>query len=144
MIEQDTIKLLRECDAGIKMGVASIDDVLDNVSSDTFKKTLTECKREHNVLKHEIQGLLDRYQDEGKNPNPIAKGMSWMKTNLKLGMDESDATIADLMTDGCNMGVKSLNKYRNQYKAADEVTKDITKRLINLEEKLTTDLRGYL
>ena len=29
MIESDTIKLLRECDAGIKMGVASIEDVLD-------------------------------------------------------------------------------------------------------------------
>ena len=144
MIEQDTIKLLRECDAGIKMGVSSIEDVLDNVTDSRFKQVLTECKREHNVLKHEIQGLLDRYHDDGKNPNPIAKSMSWMKTNLKLGMDESDSTIADLMTDGCNMGVKSLNKYLNQYKAADEVTKDITKRLINLEEQLTVDMRQYL
>ena len=28
MIESDTIKLLRECDAGIKMGVKSIDNHL--------------------------------------------------------------------------------------------------------------------
>lgn len=74
----------------------------------------------------------------------MAKGMSWMKTNVKLVMNESDKTIADLMTDGCNMGVKSLNKYLNQYKAADEKTKDITKRLINLEEKLALDIRCYL
>ena len=144
MIEQDTIKLLRECDAGIKMGVSSIDDVLDNVTDNHFKEVLNECKREHNVLKHEIQNLLDRYHDDGKNPNPIAKSMSWMKTNLKLGMDESDATIADLMTDGCNMGVKSLNKYLNQYEAADEKSKDIAKRLINLEEQLAIDIRKYL
>ena len=70
--------------------------------------------------------------------------MSWMKTNMKLGMEDTDATIADLMTDGCNMGVKSLNQYLNQYKAADEVSKDITKRLINLEEKLAVDIRSYL
>ena len=38
MIESDTIKLLRECDAGIKMGVASIDDVLDYVNDRTFFK----------------------------------------------------------------------------------------------------------
>ena len=50
MIEQDTIKLLRECDAGIKMGVSSIEDVLDNVTSTDLKQVLTECKREHNVL----------------------------------------------------------------------------------------------
>ena len=67
-----------------------------------------------------------------------------MKTNVKLTLNESDATIASLMTDGCNMGVKSLNRYLNEYEAADEVSKDITKRLINLEEKLTVDIRDYL
>lgn len=74
----------------------------------------------------------------------MAKGMSWIKTNLMMAADASDQTIADLMTDGCNMGVKSLNKYLNQYEAADEETKDITKRLINLEEKLTVDIRDFL
>ena len=144
MIEQDTIKLLRECDAGIKMGVSSIDDVLDRTQSTEFKKKLHTCKAEHEKLKTEVQSLLSRYHDDGKEPNPIAKSMSWMKTNMKLGMNESDSTIADLMTDGCNMGVKSLNKYLNQYEAADEVSKDITKRLINLEEQLTVDMRQYL
>lgn len=144
MVEQDTIKLLRECDAGIKMGVSSIEDVLDYVRSETFKRYLAQCKKEHEALKVEVQGLLDQYQDEGKDPNPIAKGMSWMKSNLKLSMDGSDKTIADLMTDGCNMGVKSLNKYLNQYEAADEVSKDITKRLINLEEQLAIQIREFL
>lgn len=144
MIEQDTIKLLRECDAGIKMGVTSIEDVLEHVESENFYKKLMKCKEEHDKLQSEIQGLLGKYKDEGKDPNPIAKGMSWMKTNVKLHMEESDATIADLMTDGCNMGVKSLNKYLNQYKAADEVSKDITKRLINLEEQLVIDIRQFL
>ena len=144
MIEQDTVKLLRECDAGIKMGIASIDDVLSHVQKDAFQKKLTDCRQEHAHLQCEVQKLLGQYQDEGKNPNPIAKGMSWMKTNMKLSMEDSDATIADLMTDGCNMGVKSLNRYLNQYKAADEVSKDITKRLINLEEKLAIDIRGFL
>ena len=144
MVEQDTIKLLRECDAGVKMGTASIDDVLDHVKGDAFRKRLTVCKREHNQLQDEIQRLLDQYQDEGKNPNPMAKSMSFMKTAMKLSVDDTDATIADLMTDGCNMGVKSLNRYLNQYKAADEVSKDIAKRLINLEEKLAVDIRQYL
>ena len=144
MIEPDTIRLLRECDAGVKMGVSSIDDVLDDVKSVKLKEYLVDCKNEHIKLEREIGELLEKYQDDGKEPNPIAKGMSWIKTNMKLAMKESDETIADLMTDGCNMGVKSLNKYLNEYCAADEVTKDITKRLINLEEKLAIDIRKYL
>ena len=144
MIEQDTIKLLRECDAGVKMGISSIDDVLGNVNSDTFKRLLKDCRNEHDTLNSEIQNLLNEYHDEGKEPSPIAKGMSWMKTNMKLAMNESDKTIADLMTDGCNMGVKSLSKYLNQYAAADEETKDITKKLIKIEEDMSRDMRDYL
>lgn len=144
MIEQDTVKLLRECDAGVKMGVSSIGEVMEYVRSPKMKECLKDCKAEHEKLGDEIRGLLDRYHDDGKDPNPIAKGMSWMKTEMKLAMKESDATVADLMTDGCNMGVKSLNRYLNQYEAADEVSKDITKRLIHLEEQLTKDVRAFL
>ncbi len=144
MIEGDTIKLLRECDAGIKMGVSSIDDVLKYVGNEDFKNSLSKCKNEHERLRSELETMLDRYHDDGKEPNFMAKNMSHVKTNVKLAFNESDNTIADLITDGCNMGVKSLNKYLNQYKAADEKSKDITKRLINLEEELAVDIREYL
>jgi hypothetical protein len=144
MIEQDTIKLLRECDAGVKMGTSSIDDVLNRVKQEPMRQTLRQCKQEHEDLHEKIQSRLQRFQDEGKDPNPIAKGMSYMKTNLKLGLNETDETVASLMTDGCNMGVKSLNRYLNEYGAAEEYAKDIAKRLIHLEQQLTTDLQQYL
>ena len=144
MIEQDTIKLLRECDAGIKMGVASIDDVLTRTDQDGLHRLLSRSRQDHEHLKTELQQLLGQYGDKGKAPNPIAKGMSWMKTNMKLGMDGRDQTVAELMTDGCNMGVKSLSQYLNQYKAADEKSKDLCKKLIHLEEQLAVDLRPYL
>ncbi len=144
MVERDTIRLLRECDAGIKMGISAIDEVMDCVSADNLKKCLNDCRSEHEKLKKEIRALLDKYQDEGKEPNPIAKGMSWMKTGVRMAVDQSDSAIADLLTDGCNMGVKSLSRYLNQYKAADEVSKDITKRLIKLEEELAVNMRGFL
>lgn len=145
MIEKDTIKLLRECDAGIKMGVESIDEVLGRTKAPGMRKALTDCKTQHEQLKQEVQRELARFQDEGKDPNPMVSGMSWMKTEAMLMMKENDdAAIADLMTDGCNMGVKSLNRYLNQYKAADERSKDITKRLIHLEQTLAEQMREYL
>ncbi len=144
MIEKDTIKLLRECDAGIKMGVKSINDVLDRVESKELEQLLNACKDEHDKLDKELQELLGKYQDEGKDPNMMAEAMAKVKTEMKLKMHEDDNTVADLITDGCNMGVKSLNKYLNQYAAADEKSKDITKRLINLEAQLAIDLRKFL
>lgn len=144
MIEQDTIKLLRECDAGVKMGTTSIGDVINSVKNEEFKHLLSVCKAEHETLETKIDELLSKYEDDGKDPNLMAKGMAKMKTNVMLTVKDEDETIADLMTDGCNMGVKSLNRYLNKYKAADEVSKDIAKRLINLEEQLVIDIRKFL
>lgn len=144
MIHEDTIKLLRECDAGVKMGISSIEDVLDEIHDLRFKEILTTCKEKHEEIDTKLQTILDKYHDEGKEPSMMAKSMSWMETNMKLMMDDSDRKIADIMTDGSNMGVKSLSKYLNQYKAADEESKTIAKKLIDLEEKLVQDIRCYL
>ena len=144
MVEQDTIRLLRECDAGIKMGVKSINDVMERVESKELMELLNASKDRHDEIDKELQELLGSYEDEGKDPNFMAEKMAKIKTEMKLQMNETDNTIADLITDGCNMGVKSLNKYLNQYAAADEKSKDITKRLINLEAELAVDLRKFL
>ncbi|MBQ7390254.1 MAG: hypothetical protein IJW02_03990 [Clostridia bacterium] len=144
MIEQDTIRLLRECDSGIKMGVQSISDVARHVKNREMKKKLAVCKGEHKMLENEIDTLLRSYGDRGKEPNALVTGMSRMKTNMRIAMNKTDSTIAGLMTDGCNMGVKSLSGYLNKYKAADEESKDIAKRLILLEDQLATDMRAYL
>ena len=144
MVEQDTIKLLRECDAGVKMGISSIGDVISYVSSHDLKRVLQDSSQEHDGLKSDLQGLLGEYHDEGKEPAAMAKGMSWVKTNVKLKMNEADSTVADLITDGCNMGIKSLSRYLNKYQAADERSKDLAKRIISAEEKLGTDVRAYL
>lgn len=144
MVEQDTVKLLRECDSGVKMGVSAIDEVMGYVKSEKLRKSLQKSMRENEDIKNDLQELLVDYHDDGKDPNPMAKSMSWMKTNVKLKMHESDSTVADLITDGCNMGIKSLNKYLNKYKAADERSKDLAKRLIGTEERLAFEIRPFL
>ena len=144
MINNDTIELLKECNAGIKMGVSSIDGVFDSVQSDSLKDILEKSKQEHEKLGNETRAMLNDYDDSGKEPNPMAKGMSWIKTNVMLSMDPSDETVSDLITDGCNMGVKSLNRYLNKYEAAEEKAKDIAKRLIKIEKCLTEDVSCYL
>lgn len=144
MVNSDTIKLLQECDAGTKMGVSSIDEILEKVQDEKLKKLLEESKAHHEKLEEDIHRLLSQHEAQDKDPNLMAKGMSWMKTNMKMTMDESDATVADLLTDGCDMGIKSLYRYMNQYKAADQESKGICERLIAIEEKLEKELRKYL
>ena len=143
-MESDTVKLLKECDAGIRMGVSTIDQILEYVKDENLKALLADGKEEHEKLMEDLRKRLAEEREDGKEPDKMAKGMSWMKTNMKLIMHESDATIADLVTEGCNMGVKSLNRYKNQYPGADDGARNFADRLIRIEEKLAKDMRGYL
>lgn len=143
-VEDDTIKLLRECNAGVKMGILSLDDVMDHVKDRELRDFLMESKSTHEELGNRTRDYLNECHDKGKEPTTMARVMSWMKTNVKLSDDESDKVVAELITDGCNMGVKSLYQYLNQYKAADNQAKDLTKRIISAEENLIKKLQAYL
>ena len=111
----DTVELLKECDAGVKTAVKSL-----------------------------IDSLLAKCNKEGKDPSPMAQVMAWTKINMKIMADKNDKTIADLITDGCGMGIKTLCKYKNEYEHADKEAVDIAEKLIKLEDDLVYKLRRYL
>ena len=144
MTNNDTVELLKECNAGIQMGVSSIDEVLPKVKSKKLETILNDYKNKHTKLGNETNEFLKELGEDTKEPNPIAKGMSWIKTNVKLSIDESDATVSDLITDGCNMGIKSIKRYVNQYEAADERSKGIAQKLINIEQELLDEVSSFL
>lgn len=143
-MNKDTFELLSECNAGVKMAVSSIDDVLDSVENESLRNDLIACKQTHQRLGSRTHALLNAEGEAGKPANPMARAMSWVKTNTKLAMQPNDHTVADLIVDGCNMGVKSLIRYRNQYPAATEQAKAIAGELIASEEHLSSCLKHYL
>lgn len=146
-MEDDTIKLLRECNAGIKMGVSSLDDVIEYVRDNGLRELLAKSKETHTKLGNTTHEYLNEYHDEGKEPAIMAKVMSKVKSDVKLGAAEganADRMAADLITDGCNMGVKSLYKYLNQYPAAEGKIKQLAKDVAQAEDTLVKELRDYL
>ena len=95
MVEEDTVKLLRECNAGIRMGVSSIDEVLPKVKDGGLRQVLEKSRSAHGKLGDQTYAMLARYGDEGKEPNPLAKGMAWMKVNVKLTLEDSDNAVSE-------------------------------------------------
>lgn len=140
----DSIDLLKETNAGIQMGASTLEELISDVKNENLRNVMHAAKREHDRFGDEAHELLLRYGSDTKEPHPMAKAMSWMKTNVKMTAEPSDATAADLVTDGCNMGVKTLNRYMNQYKKADSSVVSLTKRVIRSEEELIRNVKGYL
>ena len=144
MINDDTIKLLNECNAGIKMGVQGINEVIDETENKQLLDVLNKYLQDHKKLGDKTHEYLNRFHDSDKEPNPIATAMSWVKINFKMLQGNKDEQIADVMTDGCNMGIKSIARYLNKYPTALPEIKELVADIIELEENFALDLRRFL
>lgn len=144
MVNDDTIKLLRECDAGVKMGISSFEDIYDNVKDENIKKIIDKSKEKHERFQNEISNILEEYKDDGKNPPMMAEMMAKMKAEMKLMLDDPNKSAANFIIDGCNMGIKNLNKYLNQYVAAENKVKKLVEEVIKEEECVVKAMEKYL
>lgn len=144
MENKDTIFLLKECSAGIRMAVSSIDDMLPYLENGKLKQILKESKTEHKDLEKDIDNALHSMDCDGKEPNIMAKGMSKIKTNAEMAFKPTESQAASLISDGCGMGIKSIHKYMNQYPAASSEVINLANRISSLEQKLADSIKPYL
>ena len=140
----DTVKLLKECNSGIKMGTSAMKRIIPYAKSYGLKNALSACLDEHAALGEKTTKLLNREGIDAKDSHPIVNVMSTVKIKTKLMISGSEHTVADLMTDGCDMGIKSLTKNLNIYKRASDEARGIAEDLVASEERLECKLRDYL
>ena len=142
--KQASAALLRETDAGIQMGVSSLGGIMEDIENGELRQIVRDHKAEHDRLGDEARRLLHLYGSEEGDAHPFARAMSTAKTAVKMTLDRSDRTAAELITDGCSMGIRSLNHYLNVYKNADSNVTTLTKRVIRSEQRLIDDVKGFL
>lgn len=140
----DDIELLKECDSGVKMGIDGIKGVIDKAFNDGLRNTLENYEEEHVKILDTIRKKLEKSGMDVKEPHPIAKINLKITTDIKMAVNDSDEKIANIMMDGCNMGIKSVSMYMNQYAGASKETMDIANSIVTLEQNFMNDLRQYL
>ena len=143
-MNEDSIQLLKECNSRAKTAVNSFDAVLDKVQDQTLLAMLKGSRQAHEDLGNETDRLLQSEGENGKDPSAMARAGARFKINLELLREPTDHTIADLMTDGCNMGIKQISVYFNKYPNADDAVKAIADRFRSEEDTLLQKLRKYL
>lgn len=143
-VSKDTIELLKECDAGCKMAIDSMEQISRYVTDDQLKTIIQKYNNDHIKMEEDIHRMLNNHGAEGQEPNPMAKASSWIQSEVKMMIKGDSKQAASLLTDGCNMGVKSLCEYKNSYKAADERSVAMCEKLCDIETRMAKNLQGFL
>ena len=144
MMEEHSVNLLRECDSGCKMAVESLEQIRDMVSDQELWNAITESCEKHQNLDIRIRKTLSAMAEEGKEPGKMASAWSWMSTEMRMMAKGGDKEAASIVTDGCNMGIKTICGYKNQYSGASKAVVEIADELTGLEENLRDCMKKFL
>lgn len=140
----DTTYLLRECNSGCKMASDAMEQVMPHVHDQKLSDLLHHYNQKHLDIGASCHELLDKDGDNGKDPHPLTRAMSYMSTEMKLGISDDNSTVAGLLMDGCSTGIKSLSRYLNQYPEASAQSRELTRNLIHLEEDFMMQLKSFV
>lgn len=143
-MNEDGINLLKECNSGCKSATNSMKQVLPYITNEKRKSIINGYNDRHIKIGDECHQMLNEYHEEEKDPPVMAKAFSWISTEMKLMINDDTHKIADLMIDGCNMGIKSVSEYINKYNNASKESMDLAKNLVKVEQEFMNELLGYL
>lgn len=143
-MNDDTIKLLKECNSGCKSATNSMEQVMPYIKDESLRDLITRYNDRHIRVGDACHAILNSVNEDEKDPDSMAKIMAWFSVEMKLMINDDSSKIADIMIDGCNMGIKSLTKYLHKYKGADTDSIHLTEKLIKTEENFMHDLLEYL
>ena len=143
-MNRDSIRLLQECHYGAQMAVSGIDAIMEDVQSNAMREHLETCLRLHETVRKDAAEILNRAGQKAKTPSPMTRKMAQMRSDMRMSVHPTDSKAAVLMTDGCHTGTKMLAKQLNRRSAADVQARELTRRLIGIEDRTVVGLRPYL
>ena len=142
-MNEDTRQLLKECTAGCKMAVESIQQVAEYVQEEKLLAQMEEYKKKHKQVKEEAENMLEQAGCEEKEPGMMASAFSWFSTEMHLALKRDSQQIAKIMMDGCNMGIQKLSEYYNAYEMAEPKARTLVKHLIEIEEAFMKEMKSF-
>lgn len=143
-MNESSIKLLKECNSGCKNATDSMEQIMPYIKEEKLKKLVDDYNKKHVKIGDECHEILNENGEDEKDPAKVSKAMAWFGTEIKLAFDDSSEKIADMLVDGCNMGIKGLSKNYNKYSDADSKTRNLVFELINIEQDFMNELLAFL
>ena len=143
-MDRQTVTLLKECNAGCKMAIGSMEQLKNFLVNGDLEQTLTAYREQHKELEDESSKLLAKLGESDQQPDKLASAFSWITTEVKLRVRDDCTQIAKILMNGCNMGIQSISECMNRCPDASHASISLAKKLVKCEEKFMEDMKKYL
>ena len=144
MKEENNINVLDELHKGCCMGIDAISFVLNKVDGKEFKELLEKQQEKYEGIAEKIEDLYENYSEkEPHETTTMNKAMTWYGVQMNTINDKSTSKLAELLTQGTNMGIIEGRKLLN-HKNVDKKVESLVKKYVNMQEDCIEKLKEFL
>lgn len=121
----ENIELLEYIYKNSEMGVYTLKTLLKNLNDkgNKIKKLVDDEMKEYNIFQDKAKKIIKKNKYELNGNGLMAKIGSSMGIKKEVNKDNSDSSIAHMITEGITMGIVDMETKLKNYK--DTVSKDI-------------------
>ena len=143
----ENLELLEYIYKNSEMGVFTIKTLLKdlNEKENKIKKLADDQMKEYNKFQDESKKLIKKYNYELKTSGIMAKMGSSMGIKKEVKKDNSDSSIAHLLTEGITMGVVDMEtKLKNYKDTVDKKIYNLGKEFLKFQQGEIEKLKEYM
>lgn len=140
----EDINILTEIHKGAKIGMYSIDQVLNKVGDKTMRDNLLY---QYNLYSDTLNNVDYEFDKIGYRPEydlTKVKIMNWFGVNFNTMNDKSNSKIAEILIQGNTMGIIEGRKLLNNNPNSNESIKNILYNFVTMQENTVEQLKKFL
>ena len=144
---EEKYKLLDQIHHDASMASYTIKVLLNQLGDKDNKITpyLEEIQQKYIDFEMQSKNILDKLGLDSKDPSLMSKMGSTMAIDKEVRDDNSDASIADMMIQGVNMGLNKIVKRLKDYDSElEKEHKKLARDFLNFQESVIENLKTYL
>lgn len=127
-----------------QMGVHTLEQLIDIVEDEEFKRHLESQYREYQDIHRAAKEALNKNGYDEKGIGAFDKIKTYLMINMQTLTDRSASHISEMLIIGSNMGIINAIKNLKKYKDAEPDIKNLMERLLRFEENNIQQLKAFL
>ncbi|MBO5305770.1 MAG: hypothetical protein J6B12_03300 [Clostridia bacterium] len=138
-----TVELYQEIYKGCKMGGEAIVNLRPKVTDEGLRSELTAQLERYEEFASKAREQLFDMDKSPKEENLLTKLSSKMGVMMNTMIDATSSHIAQMIIEGCSMGITDLIKAIHAHDEKDDAEK-LARDVISFEESCTENMKKYL
>ena len=139
-----TQKLLQTIVENARMGADACDQLMPKTSDMTLRQELMNERQQYENACRDAEAQLMQLGVHPHPKGPMARAGMWMGMEMNTMMDKSASHIADMLIQGCTMGVVEMTKARNSLPDADAQAQGVASALVTAQQESIERLKVFL